>query len=61
MDPNAVLAEIRTLYLRYVAYRTDADSQALDVADDLAERVEALDAWIVTGGFLPDSWNRATE
>lgn len=50
MDPNATLAEIRTL----------VDAQQAGAAIDgarLAELVLALDEWITGGGFLPIAWS----
>jgi hypothetical protein len=47
MDPNATLTELREL----VAFDDPAA-----VAEEMAERIEALDAWLTNGGFLPDEW-----
>ena len=66
MDPNANLAEQREIGARLlVALDNIADngdeyqliSRAV-LADmyRFSELVEALDEWIVGGGFLPDAW-----
>lgn len=45
MDPNACLEEILSLC-------AGDDPDALR----LIELMEALDGWIIKGGFLPDRW-----
>jgi len=52
MDPNANLAEIRHLV---ESMREEHEVDALDAAR-LVELIEALDNWIVGGGFLPEAW-----
>jgi hypothetical protein len=54
MDPNANLAEQLEISRRVLACETVVD--VLAELDRLAELVEALNAWIVGGGFLPDAW-----
>lgn len=49
MDPNATLAEIRTLTALQ-------ESGAPIDTDRLAELITALDAWLSGGGFLPTPW-----
>lgn len=51
MDPNVTLNEIRELLSEY----------AIDDIDisDVADRFNALDAWLSSGGFLPKSWDLA--
>ncbi len=51
MDPNTALAELRALARRLV------ESDDADVAT-MADRFEALDGWLTTGGFLPGAWQR---
>lgn len=59
MDPNQTLQEIREFI---VAYNTLPDRtpeyRFAELLDDIATRFEALDGWLSTGGFLPDSWTR---
>ncbi len=43
MDPNAVLKRIRELVKK-------------SEGGELASRIQSLDCWISTGGFLPDAW-----
>lgn len=50
MDPNAALAEIRRLY-GLAEWTANPDLQ------ELGEKVEALDDWLTSGGFLPDEWS----
>ncbi len=47
MDPNANLAEILQI-IRAAGLEADHNR--------LAELIEALDEWIVNGGFLPERW-----
>lgn len=49
MDPNANLAVVR----RLAASILDGER---DLADSLAEHVQALDEWLSRGGFLPSAW-----
>jgi hypothetical protein len=58
MDPTANLAEIRQLTakglrssIKYVGPLLSAEEQYR-----LLELIEALDGWIMGGGFLPQSW-----
>lgn len=57
MDPDANLAEQRQLAATLLA-NADADPAAIvpQEALDLAERVQALDAWLMSGGFAPEAW-----
>jgi hypothetical protein len=70
MDPNANLREQRKLVREMMAIHDRADVstgeylpadrvRCLELAYRLAELVEALDDWIKSGGFLPDSWQLA--
>jgi hypothetical protein len=51
MDPTKCLEEIRELIQE--AYSSNADG---DTARELAEKTEALDNWMMTGGFMPHQW-----
>lgn len=55
MDPNANLAEQRLLCAR-LNVGDSTDEQACLDASRLADLVEALDEWIMGGGFLPSAW-----
>lgn len=55
MDPNANLEEMRRLAGKLLADEFEIDSAD---AERLAELVQALDAWISKGGFLPRDWQR---
>lgn len=67
MDPNANLAEQRTLAESVVigldggpdTWSFDAGGRAQLCTDAvrLAELVQALDTWISSGGFLPGAWD----
>jgi hypothetical protein len=53
MDPDATLAEIRTLNEKAANY----GELSGDEANRLVELVESLDEWLTNGGFLPTPWN----
>jgi len=54
MDPNELLRLLR-LTIKQRAWDTDpAIRKAHD--DEIAEYFQALDEWIVNGGFLPADW-----
>jgi hypothetical protein len=57
MDPNANLEEARRIADRLL--NQDAEDGS-DVEDGrrLAELVQALDEWIMKGGFLPRDWQK---
>lgn len=52
MDPNATLEELR----RLIEGTKSAERDTL--AEEIADRFEALDQWLSNGGFLPDAWNK---
>lgn len=55
MDPDACVAEILSL----VAESLDVempDGEASERLQELATKLQALDTWIVSGGFLPQRW-----
>lgn len=55
MDPNAALANLRTMV------KEALDDPAAEVSlVELAEQFNALDHWIEKGGFLPDDWKPVT-
>lgn len=61
MDPNATLARLRGMAK---AALTDADAKTwpekatiVAFTTEFAELFQALDAWIVGGGFLPAKWS----
>lgn len=65
MDPNETLKMLRELVAQYITAKhitdwdTDDDTrvaQQMARADDIVERVEALDGWLSQGGFLPSGW-----
>jgi hypothetical protein len=58
MDPNANLKEQREIAKRILS--DDGEDTGYD-AVRLAELVEALDEWIMKGGFLPKEWREANE
>jgi hypothetical protein len=53
VDPNEALAEIRLL-----CAKDQATGESLDPheVEQLVEMFQALDQWLVTGGFLPREW-----
>lgn len=52
MDPNAKLADIRSL----LAYE-ESNPLTRDQFEELSDRIRALDEWLSKGGFLPDAWD----
>ena len=70
MDPDTNLEEQRLLAASIIekidtSYDDETDSLPREVEEDvirdanrLAELVQALDTWLVRGGFLPKEWKR---
>ena len=60
MDPNAALEKIRALVKDLFSDSPTPHDTADTVgwAIELAEAVEALDAWLSQGNSLPESWKR---
>lgn len=57
MDPDEALKELREL--AYAITLTDGKpGEAIRIGQELAEKFESLDDWIVKGGFLPKDWKR---
>lgn len=55
MDPNETL---RLLRLTIKQMRVDTDPAIRQAhADEIAEYFEALDGWLIRGGFLPEPWD----
>lgn len=60
MDPNTNLNEQRQLVKNIKAMIVDGRQTSVEYQEDtarLAELVQALDQWLVQGGFLPATWN----
>jgi hypothetical protein len=58
MDPNANLKEQMELSISIQKAYEDGNGVDQDDANRLAELVDALNAWICNGGFLPGKWER---
>lgn len=59
MDPDAALANARTLVARLRRAQAQGQDQAVaSVAAELADAFDALDDWLSGGGFLPAAWAR---
>lgn len=56
MDPTETLTRIRQTLVE--VFDGD-DVEALRTLQDLADLIEALDQWIMAGGFLPVPWTMA--
>lgn len=54
MDPDAILAAIRTA-IDELNFATADDAHAA-----LAQQIGDLDTWITSGGFLPAAWSPDT-
>lgn len=62
MDPQAtlnIMLDRARAVLEWCDENEDASEGIEDDARELAEAVEALDAWISKGGFLPAAWDKA--
>lgn len=55
MDPNACLDEIRRITAKADCYGENG-TLSDDDTTRLVELTQALDQWLVSGGFLPDAW-----
>lgn len=55
MDINILLFEMRMLSKEIIEEDATPEERA-EQAAQLAEKLLALDAWIVKGGFLPERW-----
>lgn len=55
MDPNATLIKMRELASTVLSDPTE-DGYGSYAADELAELVLSLDAWLSSGGFFPEDW-----
>jgi len=58
MDPDVALAEIREQVEEFEGLSDDNFVDALRAADQIVERIKALDEWLSKGGFLPKEWAR---
>lgn len=58
MDPDQVLDDIMELASAILAGGLSADSQ-LDASEALANKINALNAWLTHGGYLPGAWANA--
>lgn len=57
MDPDATLAELRRRVSEYLHRSHTALGRIDDTDCDLiAELFDALDHWLVQGGYMPDAW-----
>jgi hypothetical protein len=54
MDPNETLKKIRELVGDIQKEREDFETTQVSV--ELADSIDALDAWLISGGFLPEDW-----
>lgn len=60
MDPNATLKEMLELAADIIK-SSDEYPADLVAAVRLAEAVDALNGWIMNGGFMPKAWREANE
>jgi hypothetical protein len=58
LDPNAALGNARLLAALVIRASDTGDAPDGDTAIKLAEALQALDAWLSRGGFLPTDWQR---
>lgn len=52
MDPNVTLQRIRKILADYAR-----ESEEHELANELVDRIDALDNWLTCGGYLPSDWN----
>jgi len=57
MDPDAALAELLDLVDGLIPGSEHAVQLPAPIVLRLAELVDELDGWLVTGGFLPRRWS----
>jgi hypothetical protein len=56
MDPNETLHRMRDFFIRWEEWGSiEVDPEA--AMDELTDLFFALDNWLITGGFRPDSWS----
>jgi hypothetical protein len=59
MDPTQYLKEIREMVSELLK-RDNSDPRQLDASisdmEDLVPAIDALDQWLIRGGFLPKQW-----
>lgn len=51
MDPNETLRRLRA-----AVYAIQTPGYSAVTREDMAELFDALDEWLLRGGFLPDAW-----
>ena len=56
MDPNQTLKDLRALRAKI-----HADDSADEKAEEMATLFQALDEWLLAGGFLPRAWAFQTQ
>jgi hypothetical protein len=54
MDPNETLKQIRELLTEW--WRCGDREEEYSVLVNIVDKIEALDDWITSGGFLPADW-----
>lgn len=63
MDPNETLARLRRLVTDMDAWRESGEDptepgEYYRIASEATDAFEALDAWMVKGGFMPEAWGK---
>jgi hypothetical protein len=61
MDPDAALEKLRELVTEINENREQAIADPEWLLIEFAESFEALDNWLVSGGFLPADWKKMGE
>lgn len=56
MDPDQCLNEIRDLYEALINPHLLPRDKVAGLADELGEKVNALDVWLTQGGYRPTEW-----
>jgi hypothetical protein len=58
MDPDAALETLRELVTEINENREQAIADPDWILTEFAESFEAIDNWLVSGGFLPADWKK---
>lgn len=59
MDPNITIREIRAIIASWKLLEKEGGGVDLTEVDKLVEYIDALDTWILKGGYLPEDWQKA--
>jgi len=58
MDPDEALKKLRELAAKVLAAQDDDYINARYICEEFAESFDALDEWLINGGFKPTDWDK---